>query len=298
MNMIFHVTKEIFIQPLYCEGWVLESTSCTLGYGSNDSVDDTGSTSTGSTISTGGSQQPLPEDTPILTIPFVDNLSIRINNFLSSLDPAENTYLDANPDIKAEILNFLESQVTDFSLSEYPNDITDFILDLLNLAIQQNSTFTFNSSIDPNSTLSFNSVSDFEQYLNSIVSQNQNPESEETQLPTQDQNTKMSTFKYKINYFGGAEVNIKYNVDVNGNMTSINNVTSSQYGLWTSGSMQQTSYSSNLLTNGNINVEVQIEVTYDYTIFGFGVTYTNSYTIGVNLNPDGTRAGSYLIANF
>lgn len=226
------------------------------------------------------------DGTGIITSPVVVNHILL--DFIRNLTPTQLLWWN-NP-INDDAVDSISNYLLDVEADQV------FVKELIDLAIENNATFNFDNTIDPANSLNFDNLLSFENYLNEIITNNQNPEEIEEQILIQN-NTRMSSYKFKLTAFGGTDITIKYNLNSNNNIASINQVNSEKYGLWT-GDLNQVEYTSNQLSGGRYEINIKLNIVYDYTIEGFGITFTNSYIIRIILNPDGTKQSTALIANF
>ncbi len=231
----------------------------------------------GGSGSSGGSQ--TNPNNPVLTTPNIKYPTVP-RDFLLSLSDEQLDWWNAieNSTPRNEIIDYLNNNKVEGTNTIEP-DALAFALELIDLAMQNNATFSFDNTIDPNNALNFDSVEDFQNFLENISREGFDFELED------DLQTNQKTAKVKLaltGIFGGINFNIKQNITPT---YSVANVTSTAYGFTLAFSWDQKDYNVEINNIANTaTVTINGDIHYNVFIDGLGTVWSSEIEIKVVLN--------------
>ncbi len=265
------------VQSWYCygSGHHPNSVGCIQGYAITTQECVTLSYNDGASSGGGGSSG------GILTGPHGGGGAIsveqEVNQFNSiinslSLNTQQKNWLNQpqNLNIKNDIVHFLQNN----------NSVENkqFVRDMINLSISNNSTFSFDNSINSSNSINVNNNADFQNYLNNFS--NNVVEQLSSNMVG---NTKIALFTKTVNFF------TNFNVEVNQNINpyKVNNVSSNMSGNTLGLTYEQTTDGNfaNVSSTGNI-VSVTFNANLNFVLFtqGIGTIHTFHLTFVVKTN--------------
>ncbi|MES2813039.1 MAG: hypothetical protein V4670_11260 [Bacteroidota bacterium] len=226
--------------------------------------------------STGGGYSTYTSSYPINSYSYTQ-LEEMFDSFISNeLNQEQQRFIMFNPQISDSIKDYLFANID--PQGGYKIEAMTFVKQLIDLAITNNSTFTFDSSLNATNSLSFNSVEEFQDYLTSTDG---SQILEIVEMPNQ-QNNYIGVYKFKLRSFGGVEVNIKI---TNSNGTqSVENVTSNDYGLTIFDKWEQKEFVVNNVS-GLIKINVIGVIKSEYNIDSIGFNFNQKYSLTLIIDP-------------
>lgn len=254
---------------LGCHGTTTMTMNCSGGGGFNYSGGSGGATGGSGGGGSGGSNGTIIGSPVIPTY-----TSINLTTTLS-LNPAQDTWINNinNRNIKKVLQQFLFNNGNLFN-----NDNHVLAINLLNLAMSNNSTFTFDTALNNTNAISFNNVADLQSYLNNFSNN-----TTDTFSLTQQGDTKNARFRKTVNGF------THINVEVNQTLSpyTVNSVSSSISGNTFGLDLVQTTPNdaAQITTNANVvTINFLADIKVSLFMQGIGTLHTFHCTIIVKLN--------------
>lgn len=174
--------------------------------------------------------------------------------------------------------NNIDNKYAVASIIDYLNEnnnanAKEFAEKMIDLAIEDNSTFRIDNTIDENNALVFNSVEDFKSFVNA------ESEGEATISYEQELNQKVVDVTFRINPLIDLKIKVKQTMSP----YSISNVTSAVVGITFGNGWEQSDFSVNI--NSNI-VTIDIYGTSTVSVFveGIGTIYTKERHYQIKIN--------------
>lgn len=149
----------------------------------------------------------------------------------------------------------------------------------LNSILAPGDRYTYDNTIDPNNSLYFSTVADFQNFL-SANSANQRADLS-TPSTEIDPNNKIEHGKFNLTFIGGVDISTK--LEKTGSVWTLNQITSTEYGVTLGWSWEQSDYSQS--TSGTeITVIVEGYAKYNVIIEAFGTVYKQFYKFQLKIN--------------
>ncbi len=177
-----------------------------------------------------------------------------------------------------------QKELLDYFNQDSPNNVVTaeamaFILELIDLAITNNSSFTFDNTFDPDNDLNFSSVQEFENYLTDI--ENRSVTNFEIADDTQNEE-KIASVEFPNGLFNSLKINVKQKLSP----YSVLNITSYLTGITLFDSWEQKEYTVD--NNYFDSVRIDLYGTMSLKIFTEGIgtiyIYDKHYVILISKN--------------